>query len=51
LVRQVVRAPEGHEDEAGFHFGASSPEQVVRQVAPVRRASSYAEVPSRHVAA
>jgi hypothetical protein len=54
FVRQVVRAPEGHEDETGFHFGAQAPVRAARRSSPVRRTKgtpAYAKITTRHVAA
>ena len=54
FMRQVVAAPEGREDDAGFHFGASATEGAPRRAPAARRVkavAAFAKVSTRHLAA
>jgi hypothetical protein len=54
FARQTVSAPEGHEDEMGFHFGALAGERRSHRhrTARSRKAvAAFAKVTTRHLAA
>jgi hypothetical protein len=53
LVRQTTRAPEGHEDELGFHFGALESDRASRpaQAVGAKKSAEYPKVTVRHLAA
>jgi hypothetical protein len=51
---QVARAPEGHQDAMGFHFGSQVPDSGATRSASARKPKAgrtYGKVAPRHLAA